>query len=68
MNAFNAHRNGSHIKRVCANIKELHGAVAFELSKVPEKREAWLKKHIFQPDGSIDSEKKPAGCMQLKKS
>ena len=42
LNAFNAHRNGSSIHRVGADLKELHGAVAFELPLNAKEREDFL--------------------------
>ena len=40
LNPFNAHRNGSLIRRVGANKKELHGACCIELCPHPAKRQA----------------------------
>ena len=39
VNPNNAHRNGSLIRRVGANLKELHMAVAVEMSPDPRKRQ-----------------------------
>ena len=39
LNPNNAHRNGSMIRRVGANVLELHGAVAMEMSPDPAKRQ-----------------------------
>ena len=38
VNAFNSHKNGSMVRRVGANKKELHGAVCMEMSPDPKKR------------------------------
>ena len=40
LNPYDSHRNGSMIKRVGANMAELHGAVCIEMSPVPEDRKA----------------------------
>ena len=40
INPFNANRNGSAICRSGANLKELHGAVAFELQVDPQLKQA----------------------------
>jgi hypothetical protein len=40
LNPYDAHRNGSMIKRVGARMAELHGAVCIEMSPVPEDRKA----------------------------
>ena len=39
VNAFNSHKNGSMVRRVGANKKELHGAVCMEMSPDPKKRQ-----------------------------
>ena len=39
VNAYNAHKNGSMVRRVGANKKELHGAVCMEMSPDPTKRQ-----------------------------
>ena len=39
LNGNNAHRNGSKIRRVGANVVELHGAVSMEMSPDPAKRQ-----------------------------
>ena len=39
VNAFNSHKNGSMVRRVGANKKELHGAVCMEMSPDPMKRQ-----------------------------
>jgi len=39
LNPNNAHRNGSLIRRVGANIGELHGAVSMEMSPNPKRRQ-----------------------------
>ena len=39
LNAHNAHRNGSHICRVGADLGELHGAVCFEMQPDPVRRQ-----------------------------
>lgn len=40
INPHNAHRNGSHICRVGANVQELHGAVCFEMQNNCMRRKA----------------------------
>ena len=39
LNANNAHRNGSLIRRAGANLGELHGAVSMEMSPNPARRQ-----------------------------
>ena len=39
LNPNNAHRNGSLIRRVGANLGELHGAVSMEMSPNPKRRQ-----------------------------
>ena len=39
LNPNNAHRNGSLIRRVGANLGELHGAVSMEMSPNPTRRQ-----------------------------
>ena len=39
VNAFNSHKNGSMVRRVGSNKKELHGAVCMEMSPDPKKRQ-----------------------------
>ena len=39
LNPNNAHRNGSLIRRVGANLGELHGAVSMEMSPKPKRRQ-----------------------------
>ena len=43
VNAYNAHKNGSMVRRVGANKKELHGAVCVELHPSPQKRQDLTK-------------------------
>ena len=39
LNGFNAHANGSKVKRIGANREELHGAVAIEINPFPGEKE-----------------------------
>ena len=39
LNGFNAHANGSTVKRIGANREELHGAVAIEVNPFPGEKE-----------------------------
>ena len=48
LNWNNAHRNGSSIARVGANLKELHGAVCFEVSTDPTKRKELQAKAFYR--------------------
>ena len=43
LNGFNAHANGSKVKRIGANREELHGAVAIEINPFPGEKEQQIQ-------------------------
>ena len=43
LNGFNAHANAANVKKIGANRKELHGAVAIEMQPVPAERDLQIE-------------------------